>query len=219
MLDAEHEYAVLASRENADAAKTAKEAATEVEPEGIASVVCSGEELSYVDVEQWYHDAVDFVINKGMMSGNGDGTFAPEAELSRAMLVQILYNIEGKPEVETEKSFCDVAEDDWYYNAVMWAAENGIVLGNADGTYAPNDNVTREQMVTILYRYADSPEVEDGEITFADAADIDEYAQAAVAWAVAEGVVKGVGDNKFNPDGNSTRAETAQVMLNYFGAV
>ena len=125
MLDAEHEYAVLASRENADAAKTAKEAATEVEPEGIASVVCSGEELSYVDVEQWYHDVVDFVINKGMMSSNGDGTFAPE------------------------------------------------------------DN-------------------------------IDGYAQAAVAWAVAEGVVKGVGDNKFNPDGNSIRSGTFQVMRNYY---
>ena len=124
--------------------------------------------------------------------------------------------IEGRPEVETDKAFTDVAEGDWWYNAVLWAAENGIVLGNPDGTYAPEAPVTREQMVTILYRYAGSPAVEEAELTFDDAADVDDWAVTAVAWAVENGVVKGIGNNLFNPDGNSTRAETAQVMFNYF---
>ena len=180
--------------------------------------ICPAKKFPDVDVSLWYHDAIDFVLSKGMMNGTGNGAFAPNAALSRAMLVQILYNIEGKPAYETELTFTDVAEGAWYYDAVMWAAENGIVLGIGDGTvFAPDANVTREQMVTILYRYAKSPEVKEAELTFADAADVSDWAAQAVAWAAENGVVKGVGDNKFAPKDNTTRAATAQVCMNYFG--
>ena len=184
--------------------------------EDVFGLRCAAEEFADVSGDAWYHDAVDFVLNKGMMNGNTNGTFTPEESLTRAMLVQILYNIEGKPEVETDKSFTDVAEGDWWYNAVMWAAESGIVNGTGEGIYDPESPVTREQMVTILYRYAGSPDVANAELTFDDAADVDEWAVAAVAWAVENGVVKGIGNNLFNPNGNSTRAETAQVMMNFF---
>ena len=180
--------------------------------------VCPAEKFPDVDVSLWYHEAIDFVLREGMMNGTGNSLFAPDAALSRAMLVQILYNIEGKPAYETELTFTDVAEGAWYYDAVMWAAGNGIVLGIGDGSkFAPDANVTREQMVTILYRYAGAPEVKEAELIFADAADVSDWAAQAVAWAAENGVVKGVGDNRFAPTDNTTRAATAQVCMNYFG--
>ena len=177
--------------------------------------ICPSKDFTDVNVTEWYHDAIDYVLSKGIMNGNGDGTFAPVGHLTRAELVQILYNMEGRPEHKDAASFPDVAADDWFYDAVTWAAENGVVLGHDNGTFAPDDNVTREDMVTILWRYAGEPEATSDEITFADVALIADYAQAPVAWAVEKQVVIGVGDNMFNPDGFSERAEIAQLMMNY----
>ena len=183
----------------------------------IAAKRCADTVFADIDKSAWYHDAVDYVLNEGMMNGTGDGNFAPDAALSRAMLVQILYNIEDKPAVETELKFSDVAEGAWYYDAVMWAAENGIVQGTGNGTFAPEREISREQMVTILYRYAGSPEVVDPVLTFADAAEVSDWAKPTVAWAAENGIVQGVGDNRFAPAGGTTRAAAAQVMMNYFG--
>lgn len=205
ILAAETEEAVAVALENAKS-----------ELKIIAEALCAAEEFTDVNPDAWYHEAVDFVLNEGMMHGNGDGTFAPESQLNRAMMVQILYNIEGRPEVTTTKSFSDVTEDTWYYDAVMWAAENGIVEGTSATTYSPKDKLTREQMVTILWRYAGKPETSDAEITFADGADVSQYAKQAVAWAVTNGIVNGVGDNRFDPHGASNRAQIAQIMMNYF---
>ena len=199
------------------AAVEAVEAALAEAKTALEAALCPADAFSDVDMDAWYHDAVDFVLKEGMMQGTGNGLFAPDAALSRAMLVQILYNIEGKPAYETELTFSDVAEGAWYYDAVMWAAENGIVEGTGNGLFAPDANVTREQMVTILYRYAKSPEVKEAELSFADAAEVSDWAAAAVAWAAENGVVQGVGDNKFAPKDNTTRAATAQVCMNYFG--
>ena len=183
----------------------------------IAAKRCADTVFADIDKSAWYHDAVDYVLNEGMMNGTGDGNFAPDAALSRAMLVQILYNIEGRPAVETELAFSDVAEGAWYYDAVMWAAENGIVQGTGNGTFAPEREISREQMVTILYRYAGSPEVADLVLTFADAAEVSDWAKPTVAWAAENGIVQGVGGNRFAPAGSTTRAAAAQVMMNYFG--
>ena len=182
----------------------------------LPALECASSAFADLDVNAWYHDATDFVLNNGIMQGNADGTFAPAGTLTRAELVQILYNIEGKPEVNTSKSFSDVAADDWFYNAVMWAAENGVVLGNTDGTYAPNDFVTREQMVTILWRYAGSKEPVATELTFADASEVSDWAETAILWAVENGIVMGIGNNMFAPKANTERAAAAQVMMNYF---
>lgn len=214
------EESAEAARETINAAATEEEVAevlaqTRDELSTLAGRLCASEEFTDVKRNVWYHDAVDFVLNEGMMSGYGEGCFAPEDSLSRAMLVQILYNIQGRPEFTTDKSFTDVAEGDWYYSAVLWAAEEGIVLGRTDGTYDPTAPVTREQMVTILYRYAGSPETE-AELGFADKELVEEWAVKAVAWAAENGIVQGMGMNLFNPDGNTTRAQTAQVMMNYF---
>ena len=210
--------AIRAAREAAKAAADAEALAEAVE-EGIAALdnaLCMAKNFSDVDLDAWYHPAVDFVLKEGIMNGNTDGTFEPEASLTRAMLVQILYNIEGRPEVETDKSFTDVAEDDWFYNAILWAAENGIVLGYDNGAFGAEDNVTREQMVTILYRYAGEPEVTAQEIVFADSDLISEWAVDAVLWAYENKLVQGVGNDMFDPAGDSQRAAAAQIMMNYF---
>ena len=210
--------AVLTAREDAKAAADTEALAEAVEA-GIAALdnaLCAAKNFTDVDLDAWYHPAVDFVLKEGIMNGNTNGTFAPEDSLTRAMLVQILYNIEGRPEVETDKSFTDVTEDDWYFNAIMWAAENEIVLGYQDGSFGAEDNVTREQMVTILYRYAGEPDVTAQEIVFADSDQISEWAVDAVLWAYENKLVQGVGNDMFDPAGDSQRAAAAQIMMNYF---
>ena len=166
---------------------------------------------------EWYVNAINYVTSKGMMEGHANGTFAPNDALTRAELVQILYNIAGRPEVKSNKSFSDVAKVDWFYPAVMWAAENGIVEGYPDGTFNPNAPVSREQMVTIFWRVAGKPAAAANKVGFADAKDVDDYAKIAVIWAAEQKVVQGVGNNKFDANGSSTRAQAAQVLMNYFG--
>ena len=190
-------------------------AGAEEELSAIAGRRCAAEKFVDVSQDSWYHNALDFVLNGGMMSGYSENCFAPEDPLSRAMLIQILYNVEGRPGTSLNQCFTDVTEEDWWYCAVLWGAEKGIVLGNPDGTYDPTAPVTREQMVTILYRYAGSPETE-AELSFADKDLVEEWAEKAVAWAADSGIVQGVGMNLFDPDGNTTRAEIAQVMMNCF---
>ena len=210
--------AVKAAREAVNGAADEAAAAQALE-EGIAALdkaLCMAKNFADVDLDAWYHDAVDFVLKEGIMNGTGNGSFAPTQSLTRAMLVQILYNIEGRPAYETELSFSDVAEDAWYYDAVMWAAENGIVLGTGNGAFAPDANITREQMVTILYRYAGEPEVTAQDIVFADSDEISDWAKDAVLWAYENKLVQGVGNGLFVPAGDSQRAAAAQIMMNYF---
>lgn len=204
----------ILSAETVEAVAEALSAA-KAELEAVAAWMCAAETFSDVDADAWYHEAVDYVLNEGMMTGNGDGTFTPGTALNRAMLVQILYNIAGRPEVVTDKSFSDVPEGVWYYNAVMWAAENGIVQGYGNGIFGAADNVTREQMVTILYRYAGEPDA-DGTLPFDDTDSISEWAVSAVVWAYRNEIVQGVGHNLFDPIGFTNRAAAAQIMMNYF---
>ena len=187
-----------------------------------ASFVRNGAENSFQDVaeDDWFFEAVEYVSGKGIMSGVGDGRFAPHTVLSRAMLAQILYALEGKPEVDDEKRFDDVEAGDWYAGAVAWAAENGLVSGVGDDQFAPHDALTREQMALILYRYAQykSRDVQvDGEPleAFLDGDAISSWAVEAMAWAVDAGLLSGTGDNLLSPTGTATRAEVAQVLANF----
>ena len=210
--------AVKAARAAAKAAADTEALAEAVE-EGIAALdnaLCLAKNFTDIDLGAWYHAAVDFVLKEGIMNGNTDGTFGPTDTLTRAMLVQILYNIEGRPEVTTDKSFTDVAAGAWYEDAILWAAENEIVLGYDNGAFGAEDNVTREQMVTILYRYAGEPDVTAQQIVFADSDEISEWAVEAVLWAYENKIVQGVGNDMFNPAGDSQRAAAAQIMMNYF---
>ena len=178
---------------------------------------CPARPYTDVDTAQWYHASVDYVLTNGIMNGTSATTFVPNGQLTRGMLVQILYNLEGKPQ-SGAAAFDDVASDAWYAKAVGWAAENKIVGGYGDGRFGPNDAVTREQAAAILYRYAQSKgvDVSVGEdtniLSFTDAQSISEYAVPAMQWAVGAGVLTGKGGGRLDPTGTATRAEIAAIM-------
>lgn len=170
--------------------------------------------FSDVAANAWYADAVEYVQENGLMSGTSPLEFSPESNTSRAMLATILYRASGSPAVAATTTFLDVGAGSWYVNAASWAAANGMITGDADGSFGGNDPVTREQIATILWRYAGSPSTETGE-DFADEAAISSYAATAVDWAQANGIVNGKSGNVFDPSGNATRAQVATILRNY----
>ena len=178
---------------------------------------CPSAPFKDVDTGKWYHVSIDYVLTHSMMNGVSGASFAPNSNLTRGMLVQILFNLEGKPQ-SASTSFSDVKADAWYAKAVGWAAANKVVTGYADGTFRPNAAVTREQAAAILYRYAQSKgiDVNVGEdtniLSYADALQASEYAIPALQWAVGAGVLNGKSGNLLAPTGTATRAEIAAIM-------
>lgn len=178
---------------------------------------CPSAPFTDVDTAKWYHLSVDYVLTHKMMNGVSSRAFAPNANLTRGMLVQILYNLEGKPK-GTAANFLDVQADAWYAEAVGWAASNKVVTGYADGTFRPNAAVTREQAAAILYRYAQSKgiDVSVGEntniLSYVDVQQASEYAIPALQWAVGAGVLNGKNGGRLVPTGTATRAEIAAIM-------
>lgn len=178
---------------------------------------CPSAPFTDVDTAKWYHLSVDYVLTHKMMNGVSSRAFAPNANLTRGMLVQILYNMEGKPK-GTAANFSDVQADAWYAEAVGWAASNKVVTGYADGTFRPNAAVTREQAAAILYRYAQSKgiDVSVGEntniLSYVDVQQASEYAIPALQWAVGAGVLNGKNGSRLAPTGTATRAEIAAIM-------
>ena len=176
--------------------------------------------LPFTDVTEgdWFYDAVRYAYETGLMDGVGDSLFAPNSETTRAQLVTILYRLEGEPEVSGTSGFTDVEAGTWYTDAVAWAAANGIVNGTTDTTFAPGEDITREQLVTVLYRYAESKGYDvsaSADLSgYPDAGQVQDYAQPAMAWAVAEGIVEGV-DGTLNPAGNATRAQIATILMRF----
>lgn len=169
----------------------------------------------------WYEDAVAYVYRHDLMSGVSEDTFGPNAALSRAQLCQILYNMEGRPAVTGSGSFSDLADGAWYTDAVTWAASQGIVDGYGGGLFGPDDNITREQLASILYRYAQArgDDVSVGEdtniLSYADAADVAEYAVSAMQWACGAGVITGISESALAPRGEATRAQTAAMLMRF----
>ena len=178
---------------------------------------CPSAPFTDVDTAKWYHLSVDYVLTHKMMNGVSSRAFAPNANLTRGMLVQILYNLEGKPK-GTAANFSDVQADAWYAEAVGWAASNKVVTGYADGTFRPNAAVIREQAAAILYRYAQSKgiDVSVGEntniLSYVDVQQASEYAIPALQWAVGAGVLNGKNGGRLAPTGTATRAEIAAIM-------
>ncbi|MCF0123996.1 MAG: S-layer homology domain-containing protein, partial [Ruminiclostridium sp.] len=174
-----------------------------------------------VDRGAWYHNAVDYVLVSGLMKGISPTLFAPDGNLSRAMLVTILWRITGEPVVNYALTFSDVPEGTWYTEAVRWAASEGIVKGYGDGTFGPNDPVTREQLATILYRYEQV--VKGGGFTgdwefplnFSDADKVSPWAEEGMKWCVMEGIISGKGGGILDPQGYATRVEAAQMIMKY----
>ena len=190
-------------------------------PEGSGTGHDNCPSAPYVDVDQslWYHEFIDYAIANGIMVGTGANTFAPNANLSRAMMVRIFYNIEGQPTNGEAVTFTDVLAGEWYYDAVAWASANDIVTGYSAAEFGPNDNVTREQMVTMLYRYANYKGYDTsirGELNaFADGGAVSSWATAAMQWAVGSEFVNGRDAAHLAPLGTASRVEIATIMTKY----
>lgn len=163
--------------------------------------------------DAWYADAVGYVSENSLMNGTSETTFEPDGQMTRAMLVTVLWRAAGEPAANGESMFEDIAADTYYADAVAWASGNNIVNGYSDDIFAPDDPVSRAQIVTILWRYAGSPTAEAD--NFADKNEIPDYASEAVDWARANRIVNGRDGNRFDPNGNITRAEVATVLRNY----
>ena len=182
--------------------------------DGVAAEPVAG--FSDVTTANWYADAVAYVVDNELMNGVSADTFEPNSTMSRAMMVTVLYRMAGSPAVSGENVFTDVPDGSWYADAVTWGVENGLVTGTTDTTYEPNAGITREQMATLLWRYAGSPDVSgsDGLDQFTDAASISGYARTAMAWASQQGLVNGT-NGTLSPRGSATRAEIATILMRY----
>ena len=173
--------------------------------------------LPFTDVREsdWFYEDVAFAYENGLFAGTSDTTFSPNASMTRAMLVTVLYRLEGQPAVNGRSGFSDVQYNGYYEDAVTWAADNGIVNGTSTTTFSPNANVTREQMAAILYRYAQykkyNTAASSGLNGFTDHASVSGYAAASLEWAVAEKLVNGSA-GKLMPTGNATRAQVAAIL-------
>ena len=176
-----------------------------------------------VDENDWFYDAVTYVYSEGMMDGVSDTQFAPNSNLTRGMVVTMLYRLEDEPRVTGFSGFDDVASGAWYADAVTWAAENGIVNGVSDAEFAPNDNITREQLAAILYRYAEYNDYDvsgrDDLSEFTDRSSISSYALDAMRWAVDEGLITGITDTTIEPQGTATRAQAATMFMRFMSTV
>ncbi len=166
-------------------------------------------------VGTWYHEAVDYVLRNGLMGGYGNGTFGPNDNLSRAQFAQILFNKEGRPVVNYLLQYGDVATGAWYTEAIRWTTSRGIVGGYGNRMFGPNDNITREQLAVMLWRYAGSPAATDKELHFTDVDKASGYALEALRWVVENGILNGYGDGRLGPRGQATRAQVAQMLKNY----
>lgn len=181
-------------------------------------------ELPFTDVsaDDWFYDPVCFVYSQGLMTGTSATTFEPNTSLSRAMLVAVLHRLEGSP-AASAGDFTDVADGDWYAQAVNWAASVGVVNGFDDGTFQPNAAITREQMAAILRNYAAYKGLDvtaaDDLANYSDAASVSDWAKDSVEWAVGSGLIGGYEDSTLRPQGTTTRAEVASVLQRALGNV
>ncbi len=198
---------------------------TKIEGDKPADNTCDGGEYCpsriYTDVDQslWYHEGIDFVVVTGMMNGVGNNLFRPHGVTSRAMIVTVLYRLEGEPAVRGQIPFSDVEADTWYTDAVIWAAENGIVEGYGNGKFGPHDDITREQLAKIMYYYADYKNYDVSARAdldrFSDADEISSWAEEEMQWAVAVGLVNGVGGGRIAPRGDAERCQVAAIFQRF----
>lgn len=171
--------------------------------------------------DHWAFDAIEYVYNHSIMEGFSETEFAPDNTMTRAMLVTVLYRLENPTEKAKSHSFTDIKDGEWYSDAVSWAAENGIIDGVTETEFAPDEDITREQMATVLYRYAqyknqDTSVGEDTNIlSYTDAEEISEYAIPAIQWMAGAGLMDGETESTINPLNNSTRAQVATILMRY----
>lgn len=189
----------------------------------LAANAAGGESaLPFNDVKEgsWYYQGVDYVYNHGLMVGTSTSFFSPNLTTTRGMIVTILHSLEGYPAADG-KQFNDVKEGKYYSNAVAWASAESIVAGYTNGSFRPNDHITRQQLVAILYKYAVTKEYikEDNSLSkitkYSDYNSISDYAKPALEWAVNNGLISGIGNNLIDPKGKATRAQVAVILMQF----
>ena len=180
-------------------------------------------ETRFVDVKpgSWYYESIVYAVSNGLMNGVGDSKFEPEEGMTRAMLVTVLWRYEGSPK-QRPSTFSDVRRGQWYSEAVSWAAKNGIVTGVGDNKFEPDTQITREQIATILYRYAQKKRADTsarGSLSaFPDNGKVNGWAKTALQWCVGEGLIGGTNENGkvyLDPQGTATRAQVATILMRY----
>ncbi len=183
-----------------------------------------GEEIvvnPYTDISEnnWYYEAAMYAYKHGLMSGMTATEFGPKTTTSRAMIVTILYRLEGKPAISSASGFSDIAAGKWYSDAVAWAAQNGVVNGYEDKTFKPNDPITREQMALILQQYAafkgKDTSAQADLSSFADVAKVGKWAKNALAWANNAGLITGLPGNLLDPKGYAVRSQSAAILMRF----
>ena len=185
-------------------------------------VECPASRFTDVDRNEYYHEGIDFVVSRGYMIGMGGAKFQPDTEMSRAMLVTVLYRMAGSPAVDAPSGFTDVADGQWYSDAIAWAAANGIVNGVGGNKFAPSEPVTREQLAAIFFRYAKAEAPEADVLSgYPDAESVSTYARDAMAWAVSTGLVTGSKEadgTYLVPQGLAAREQAAAILMRYVKA-
>ena len=176
---------------------------------------CVSKRFTDVNTSYWYHSCIDYAVSHELFGGTSATTFEPDAPMTRAMLVTVLYRLEGEPAVAGRSSFADVKSGAYYEKAVIWAAANGIVTGTSSTSFSPDAKITREQLAAILYRYAQYKKLDTSASeklsSFSDAGEMSGYANAALGWAVAERLVNGA-SGKLMPKGYAARAQVAAIF-------
>ncbi len=188
----------------------------------IKDTAVKSHQTPFVDVapSEWYHNAVKYVFDNNIIKGYDNLNFAPDDNLTRGMLATILYRMEGEPAISGKPKFPDVQDSkQFYYKAVKWATDKGVVAGYNTGKFGPNDNITREQLAVILNRYAKykgkNVSATNDLKKFSDVSKISDYAVSSMKWAVGAGVITGNDNGTLNPKGNATRAEVSAMMEKY----
>ncbi len=180
---------------------------------------CPIEPFTDTENDFWWHDGIHYCLEHGLMVGVGDKLFAPNGTTTRAMIVTILWRLEGSPAVDYAMSFADVAEEQWYTEAIRWAQSTGVVLGYSDEAFGPNDNITREQLAAILHRYANGKGIDTAARSdlaqFTDTDEISAWAVENLRWANAAGLVNGRTETTLVPRANATRAEAACMIQRF----
>ena len=180
--------------------------------------LCPSDHLTDVEEDGWYHDAVDYVVEHGIMEGMSPTTFAPRRELTRAEVVQVLYNLEGRPDVTGGNIFTDTAKH-WAVDPITWAATTGVVDGYGDDTFRPNNPVSRQEFAQMLYRYAKYKGYDltaEGDLSqFPDSGKIGEWAEVAMKWANGEGLIQGHENGTIDPTGTTIRAQAASILMRF----
>jgi len=181
---------------------------------------CPSRSFRDLDTTKWYHEAIDTMLREGLMNGTGNGLFEPNGTLTRAMLVTILWRSEGKPAVSAQTSFTDVPAGAYYAEAVRWAAANGVVKGVSSTEFGPSKNITRQELVTILWRLAAKKGLNTSNAgltvpEFADRSQIAAWAAEAMSWGCTRGILTGKSANRVDPTGTATRAEAAAMIVRF----